>query len=126
MFPGSPQPAQAQAPARVTGDVHPVDWSAVPRTVPLQPDLEKFVQQLLDAMTLEEKVGQLIQADIDSIEPADLAQYPLGSILAGGGSAPGAHVHATGAQWLDLTDAFFRASTHNPSPPPPPIPILFG
>jgi beta-glucosidase len=128
MFPGSPQPAQAQAqaPARVTGDVHPVDWSAVPRTVPLQPDLEKFVQQLLDAMTLEEKVGQLIQADIDSIEPADLAQYPLGSILAGGGSAPGDDVHATGAQWLDLTDAFFRASTHNTSSAHPPIPILFG
>src|SRR5260370_15209215 len=124
MFLGRPQPARAQAGA--TSDVHPADWPAVPRAIPVQPDLEKFVQQLLDAMTLEEKVGQLIQADIDSIKPADLARYPLGSILAGGNAAPRVDVHATGARWLDLTDAFFRASTQGTSAAHPPIPILFG
>ena len=36
---------------------------------------------------LEEKVGQIIQADIASITPEDLRTYPLGSILAGGNSA---------------------------------------
>jgi len=122
MFLGAPP----QARAAVASDVHPADWPVVPRAVRVQPDLEKFVQQLLDAMTLEEKVGQLIQADIASIKPADLAQYPLGSILAGGGAAPGGDVHATGAQWLDLTDAFFRASTQATSSAHPPIPILFG
>ncbi|MFL6605855.1 MAG: glycoside hydrolase family 3 N-terminal domain-containing protein [Steroidobacteraceae bacterium] len=125
---GSPQSSQAEA--RGTSDVHPADWPTLPRAVPAQPDVEKFVQQLLDAMTLEEKVGQLIQADIASIKPADLAQYPLGSILAGGGAAPGGDVHATGAQWLELTDAFFRASTgtrgRRSSSAHPPIPILFG
>ena len=34
-------------------------------------------------MTLEEKVGQLVQADIASVTPDDLRTYPLGSILAG-------------------------------------------
>jgi beta-glucosidase len=118
------RPAEAQPGA--TSDVHPADWPTVPRAVAVPPDVEKFVQQLLDAMTLEEKVGQLIQADIASIKPADLAQYPLGSILAGGGAAPGGDVHATGAQWLDLTDAFFRASTKATSAAHPPIPVLFG
>ena len=124
MFLGVQQPAQAQAGA--PSDVHPADWPTVPQAVTAAPDIEKFVQQLLDAMTLEEKVGQLIQADIDSIQPADLAQYPLGSILAGGNAAPGGNVHATGAQWLELTDAFFRASTQGSSATHPRIPILFG
>jgi beta-glucosidase len=124
VLPGPPRPAQAQA--GIASDVHPADWPTLPRAVRAQPDLEKFVQQLLDAMTLEEKVGQLIQADIDSIKPGDLAQYPLGSILAGGNSAPGGDVHATGDRWLDLTDAFFRASTRSTSSAHPPIPILFG
>jgi len=121
---GPPQPARAQA--DIPSDVHPADWPALPRAVRVQPDLEKSVQQLLEAMTLEEKVGQLIQADIDSIKPADLTRYPLGSLLAGGNAAPGGDVHATGDRWLDLTDAFFRASTQRASSAHPPIPVLFG
>jgi len=44
---------------------------------------EAFVADLLAGMTLEEKVGQVIQADIAAITPEDLREYPLGSILAG-------------------------------------------
>ncbi|MBA1041474.1 1,4-beta-D-glucan glucohydrolase, partial [Escherichia coli] len=50
---------------------------------------EAFVTELMSRMTLEEKVGQTIQADIGSIKPEDLLTYPLGSILAGGNSSPG-------------------------------------
>jgi len=42
----------------------------------------------LARMTSAQKVGQLIQADIDSITPDDLAHYPLGSVLNGGNSSP--------------------------------------
>ena len=38
---------------------------------------------------MEEKVGQVIQGDIASVKPEDMKKYHLGSILAGGGSAPG-------------------------------------
>jgi beta-glucosidase len=88
--------------------------------------VEKFVQQLLKSLTLEEKIGQLIQADIDSIKPEDLAQYPLGSILAGGGAAPGSNVRSAADAWLNLTEAFFQAAKQRPSPDHPPIPVLFG
>ena len=71
-------------------------------------------------------MGQLIQADIDSIKPEDLAQYPLGSILAGGNAAPDRNVHSGADAWLDLTEAFFQASKHRASPNHPPIPVLFG
>ena len=87
---------------------------------------EAFVTQLLANMTLEEKVGQMIQADIASISPAELRTYKLGSILAGGGAAPGDNVRTTPQAWLDLTDSFFRASLTATSATHAPIPILFG
>src|SRR5262249_1014834 len=50
----------------------------------------------------------------------------LGSILAGGNAAPQKNVRATAAAWLDLTDAFFRASLARPAHDHPAIPVIFG
>ena len=49
---------------------------------------EARITSIMAGLTLEQKVGQLIQADIGSISPADLKTYPLGSLLAGGNSGP--------------------------------------
>ncbi|HEY5263473.1 MAG TPA: hypothetical protein VIJ37_00660, partial [Steroidobacteraceae bacterium] len=70
--------------------------------------VEAFVDGLLAHMSLAEKIGQMIQADIASISPAQLRHYKLGAILAGGNAAPGGNVHATPQAWLNLTDAFYR------------------
>ena len=105
--------------------VHPETWPALTHAPP-NAATETFVEQLLAHMTLEEKIGQMIQADIGSISPADLRAYKLGSILAGGGAAPGDNVRTTPQAWLDLTDAFFRAALTADSAAHPPIPILFG
>jgi beta-glucosidase len=106
--------------------VHPADWPAVRSGVPADPGVEAFVDGLLRSMTLEEKVGQVIQADIGSITPRDLASFRLGSILAGGNAAPEGDVRATAARWRALVDEFVRASVQDPPPNHPPIPILFG
>jgi beta-glucosidase len=113
-------------PVLAAAEIHPADWPALKSSAPEQADVEKSVQQLLKSLTLEEKVGQLIQADIDSVEPEDLAQYPLGSILAGGNAAPDRNVRSGPGAWLDLTEAFFQASKHRVSANHPAIPILFG
>ncbi len=105
--------------------VHPELWPAVAQPAP-DPATEAFVQQLLTHMSLEEKIGQMIQADIASISPAELRTYKLGSILAGGNAAPGDNVRAPPQAWLDMTDAFFRASLAATGADHPPIPILFG
>jgi len=118
--------ALASGQASATPAIHPADWPALKSPVPVQPEVEKAVQQLVQSLTLEEKVGQLIQADIDSVKPQDLAQYPLGSILAGGNAAPDRNVHSGADAWLNLTEAFFQAAKHRPSPNHPPIPVLFG
>jgi beta-glucosidase len=116
----------ASGPRAAAGVAHPALWPAVSASVPIDAKTEALAEQLLSAMTLEEKVGQLIQADIASIEPADLRTYPLGSILAGGNAAPDGDVRSSPARWLALTDAFFRASIAQSSGAHPPIPVIFG
>jgi beta-glucosidase len=61
-------------------------------------------------MTLEQKVGQMTQADIRSITPDDVRRYYIGSILNGGGAWPAMNMHSTVDDWLKLSDAFYRAS----------------
>ena len=46
-------------------------------------------EELLKAMTLDEKVGQMTQVDLKAIkDKADIARYALGSVLSGGDSDP--------------------------------------
>src|SRR5579863_2127792 len=106
--------------------IHPLEWPAAAPAVAPDPKLEQFVEQLLGSMSLEEKVGQLVQADIGSIKPEDLRTFRLGSILAGGNAAPADDVRTGAAHWLELVDAFYRASVADASPAHAPIPILFG
>ncbi len=46
------------------------------------------VNALLGQMTLEEKVGQMTQADHEFLDAADIGKYFLGSVLNGGSSDP--------------------------------------
>ena len=61
-------------------------------------------------MTLEQKIGQMTQADIRSITPDDVRRYYIGSILNGGGAWPSMNMHSSVDDWLKLSDAFYRAS----------------
>ncbi|WOE75526.1 glycoside hydrolase family 3 protein [Alterisphingorhabdus coralli] len=67
--------------------------------------------EILAQMTMEEKVGQIIQADISAVTPEDVRKYHLGSVLNGGNSAPGGGKVADAREWLALADAFWEAST---------------
>jgi beta-glucosidase len=119
-------PAAASPPVSApTASLHPEQWPAAAPTVP-DPATEAFVDQLLRHMSLEEKIGQMIQADIAAISPADLRDYKLGSILAGGNAAPGNNARTTAQAWLDLTDEFYRASLAATNQAHQAIPILFG
>ncbi|WP_051329507.1 glycoside hydrolase family 3 protein [Geminicoccus roseus] len=66
--------------------------------------------ELVSRLTVEEKVGQIIQADIASITPEDLHRYPLGAILSGGTSAPNHNDYSPAKDWLALADAFYDAN----------------
>jgi beta-glucosidase len=84
------------------------------------------VDRLLERMTLEEKVAQMIQADIASITPDELRSYALGSVLAGGNAAPGNDVRCAPRAWLQLTETYHRAALAAAVTGHGPIPVLFG
>ncbi len=98
--------AQAEDPAAV----HPEIWPAPKWPFDKDAALEEKVAALLKKMTVEEKVGQTVQGDIASITPADMKKYHLGSVLNGGGSAPGNDEFAPPGKWLALADEFYAAS----------------
>jgi beta-glucosidase len=105
---------------------HPEKWPAAKSQGLIDPATEKFVTDLMATMTLEEKVGQMIQADIGAIKPEELRQYPLGSILAGGSSPPlGAPDRSPQAAWVATSQAF-RKVAMEPRGKHAPIPLLFG
>ena len=104
---------------------HPALWPAAKSQGLVDPQTEAFVDALLAKLTLEEKVGQMIQGDIGSVKPEDLKTYPLGSILAGGSSPPlGAPDRSPIGPWVKSVEAFRAAAdqrqggTH--------IPLMFG
>jgi|ERR1041384_1028613 beta-glucosidase len=79
------------------------------------------VQALLSQMTLEEKVGQMIQANQGNLkDPSDVEKYFLGSLLSGGSSDP-----KTGNGVVDWTDHYdsLQSRTQNTRLR---IPILYG
>lgn len=105
--------------------VHPDLWPQTRPQIPPDLALERKVDALLAGMTLGQKVGQLIQTDISALTPADLRQYPLGSVLNGGNSKPGGNTFAPPSAWLALANQFYLASMA-PSHGPHPIPELWG
>jgi len=92
--------------------VNPEIWPKQQSPVKRDPVIEEKIARLLERMTLAEKVGQVIQADIASVTPAEVQQYHLGSVLNGGNSAPGNDNRTAAADWLALADEFWLASTN--------------
>jgi len=82
--------------------------AAIPATT--DPALETRVRSIVAGMTLEQKVGQMTQADIRSITPDDVRRYYIGSVLNGGGAWPSMNMHSSVDDWLKLSDAYYRAS----------------
>jgi beta-glucosidase len=78
--------------------------------LPLDPAIEAQIDEILPKLTLEQKVGQIIQADNSSVTPEEVKKYRLGSVLSGGNSAPGPLPYADADTWVEMADAYFEAS----------------
>lgn len=104
---------------------HPALWPSVAARPVRDPQIEARIDVLMARMSLEDKVGQLLQVDIASITPADVVHYKIGSILNGGNSAPHNDEFAPPIEWLKLADAFYDASMTR-SDSRPKIPIIWG
>jgi beta-glucosidase len=73
-------------------------------------DQEAQIRAIVAQMTLAQKIGQMTQADIRAITPAEVRRFYIGSVLNGGGAWPNQDKHASTADWLALADAWWDAS----------------
>lgn len=82
--------------------------------------VKKRVADLLSRMSLEEKAGQMTQAERGAVgNGGDIAAYDLGSLLSGGGSTPTPN---TPGAWADMIDGFqLRAQATRFQ-----IPLIYG
>ena len=84
-------------------------------------DVDPRVEELLAQMTLDEKIGQMVQVDSGALtNVADVQKYFLGSVLSGGSSDPAAGNSAQA--WLDLVTRFENQALQTRLK----IPILYG
>ena len=83
----------------------------------------KFIDNLIQNMTLEQKVGQIIMPDIDEVTPVDAKKYQLGTFLNGGGKFPNKNKNSSVGDWKKLSEEFYNAS---PVVNGVLIPILWG
>ena len=87
--------------------------------------VEQRVAAILATMTVEQKVGQMIQPEIKFVSPSDVKKYHIGSILNGGGSFPGERKNSAIQDWVDLADAYYNASVDT-SNGGTGIPVIWG
>ncbi|MFB9462985.1 glycoside hydrolase family 3 protein [Streptomyces cinereospinus] len=107
----------ARAPAetpQVVIDAHGLPY--LDRRLPVH----KRVADLLARMSLEEKAGQMTQAERGALtEAGDVAAYDLGSLLSGGGSAPTPNTPEAWAKMIDGFQLRTRATRFQ-------IPLIYG
>jgi beta-glucosidase len=77
------------------------------------------VSDLLGRMSLDEKIGQMTQAERVAVSSSDITTYRLGSLLSGGGSAPSPN---TATSWANMYDGYQNAALATPLA----IPLIYG
>ncbi|XVF69315.1 hypothetical protein PTKIN_Ptkin11bG0071000 [Pterospermum kingtungense] len=86
---------------------------------PSQP-FNKRIGDLMQRMTVEEKIGQMVQIDRVNATPEIMMDYGIGSLLSGGGSAP--WPQATPQDWIDMVNGFQKGSLSSRLG----IPMIYG
>ncbi|KAE8037911.1 hypothetical protein FH972_010463 [Carpinus fangiana] len=66
------------------------------------------MKNLLNQMTLEEKIGQMVQIERLNATADVMKNYFIGSVLSGGGSVPAPE--ASPQQWVDMVNEFQKGS----------------
>ncbi|WP_128891034.1 glycoside hydrolase family 3 protein [Erythrobacter sp. HKB08] len=87
---------------------------------------EAVIADLLSRMTLERKIAQLIQPQINSVTPEEMRKYRWGSYLNGGNGGPYGDEFAPASEWLRLADEMWDASTAPLPGDEPAIPTMWG
>ena len=71
--------------------------------------VDEKVSYLIEIMTLEEKIGQMLQPDRTGASPSDVKKYFIGSVFSGGGNAPSPN---TMENWLKMCRTIRKRQCH--------------
>lgn len=110
---GSQTSTQKSAPGAASADRLPYENAALP--------VDQRVSDLLGRMSLDEKIGQMTQAERGGVD-ADTSKITtdlLGSVLSGGGSVPTPNEPTA---WADMVDRYQAAALATPLH----IPLIYG
>jgi beta-glucosidase len=96
--------------------------AARPTYLDAKAPIGRRVNDLLSRMTLEEKIGQMTQAERGAVsgDPTLVATLRLGSVLSGGGSTPASN---TPAAWVEMVNTFQDQAVNHTRLG---IPIIYG
>ncbi|MEL1251370.1 glycoside hydrolase family 3 protein [Aurantiacibacter gilvus] len=89
-------------------------------------DEDAFIADLVSRMSLERKIGQLIQPQINAFTPEDMERYRFGSYLNGGNGGPYGDEFAPASEWLRYSDEMYAASIEPLPGDEPIIPTMWG
>lgn len=78
------------------------------------------IKNLMEQMTLEEKIGQMAQLERSVATPEIMKNFSIGSLLSGGGSVP--REQATAEEWVDMVNMFQNGSMSSRLG----IPMIYG
>ncbi|RMG87140.1 MAG: beta-glucosidase [Chloroflexi bacterium] len=81
--------------------------------------IEARIDDLLQQMTLAEKIGQMTQPEKNSVTPQAVTEYALGSVLSGGGGNPDPN---TPANWAAMVREYAEAALKTRLR----IPLIYG
>ena len=98
----------------------------VQMAAPAVPLSESDLPGIVAAMSLERKVAQLIQPQINSFTAEEMRKYRWGSYLNGGNGGPYGDEFAPASEWLRLADEMWDASTAALPGGEPVIPTMWG
>jgi len=94
----------------LSADNQQVNWPYVNTQLKRDPGVEKQIDKLLETMTIEQKVAQMIQPEIGYLSVEQMKKYGFGSYLNGGNTAPYGNKRADQATWLKYADEMYLAS----------------
>ena len=106
---GTANESAQEAVTTVSKVANPI-WPQLDIEVKKDAAIEAQVAKMLSSMTLEQKIGQMIQPEIRDITLEDMRKYGFGSFLNGGGAYPDNNKQATPQDWIDLAESMYQAS----------------
>ena len=85
-------------------------------------NFEKKISELIAKMTLDQKIGQLLQPERQFVTPEEVKKYHIGSVLSGGGSVPGDNKPE---DWIKMNDEYWASSMEEDADHLA-IPLIYG